>query len=447
MSAAQQYRDTTDCDDRARVTIERLIAEIDELVSAQLDAILVHPVLQDLHGRWLALWSLVDLHLDHRLVLLKIINCQWDELAEELNRSVDIESSWLYDRVGRRELNTPGGLPFGLLLADYLPSSDPGGLLTHGDDLYTLQLLAAVGATALCPVVVSVDDGFMGSRDDRMLASLQRLERVMASDDFVSWQLLRRLGESAFLGVAWPMLLYHHEQERLCRGFCYRSQDAQSGYLRVGAAWAFVCIVMREFDRCRWFGFLRNCEPGIEGGGHVSGGTGTASSNLFNRAVASIRLGEYLENCYHGLGFLSPGTTYLSDSLSFHTNNSVMQCGSGTDEQIHGLLQSTLIGCRFAHYLKVLVRDRIGSFDTVGDCERYLSRWLQKYVSDVDYGEDSIMARFPLKHAQVRLEADSRHPGRYRCVVYLQPQYQYDQMDSEIVLHTDLATDAVGGQV
>ncbi len=418
-------------------TILQLIAGIDQIISAQLDEILGSRILQDLQGRWLALWSLVDVHLDRRLVLLKIINCQWQELTDDLNRSIDIESSWLYDRIGRRELNTPGGLPFGLLLADYLPSSDPGGLLTQGDDLYTLQLLAAVGSLALCPIVVSVEDNFMGSQDDRILASMQRLERVMKSDDFTSWQLLRRLGESAFLGVAWPMLLYQHRSQD-CRGFCYRPQLATVGHLQVGAAWAFACIVVREFDRSRWFGFLRNCEPGVDGGGHVTAGTSSDPGNLFNKAVASFRLGEYLENFYNELGFLVYGTAYLSDHVAFHSNNSVIRCSKGSDEQIHGLLQSTLIGCRFAHYMKVLVRDRVGSFDSLEDCERYLSRWLQQYVSDVDYGEDSIMARFPLKGARVRLQGDLRSPGRYRCIVSIQPQFQYDRMESEIVVHTDL---------
>ena len=122
-----------------------------------------------------------------------------------------------------------------------------------------------------------------------------------------------------------------------------------------------------------------------------------------------------------------------------------MACGGSSEEQIHGLLQSTLIGCRFAHYLKVLVRDRIGSFDSVGDCERYLSRWLSQYVSDVDYGDDSIMARFPLKQARVQLEPDPRGLGKYRCVISLQPQYQYDHMESEIIVQTEMAAESLGG--
>ncbi|WP_281647506.1 type VI secretion system contractile sheath large subunit [Parendozoicomonas sp. Alg238-R29] len=431
--------------DRFTVVVLGMLAELDDQISQQLDVILADKQLQELHGRWLALWSLVDLSIDHRQVLLKIMHCTWDELADNLNRSVDIERSWLYDRLGRKELNTPGGLPFGLLLADYFPSSDPGGILSSGDDLFTLQMLASVGAVALCPVVVSIQDQFFGSCDDRLLVSAGRLERVINSEDFHSWQLLRKTREAAFLGVAWPMLLYHCDRSE-CMGFCYRSHASSSHTLQVGAGWAFACIVMREYDRCHWFGFLRNCDADVDGGGRVAAGSRASSQNLFMQAVASIRLSEYLENTFHQLGFLVAGTRYLSNTLAFHNNNSVMACGNSTDEQIHGLLQSTLIGCRFAHYLKVLVRDRIGSFDSTGDCERYLSRWLQRYVSDVDYGEDSIMARFPLKQARVRLELDPRGVGRYRCTVYLQPQYQYDQMDSEIVVHTDMASETVGGQ-
>ena len=242
-----------------------------------------------------------DLDIDHRQVLLKVMTCSWQELSDDLNRSVDIERSWLYDRLGRHELNTPGGLPYGLLLADYYPSSDPGGIMASGDDLFTLQMLAAVGAMALCPVVVSIKDHFFGSRDDRLLVSTGRMERVMNSEDFQSWQLLRKTREAAFLGVAWPMLLYHRtDGENM--GFCYRSCEAGAQILEVGAAWAFACIVMREFDRCHWFGFLRNCDSHINGGGRVAAVLRASSANLFLRAVASVRLSEYLENSFHQLG-------------------------------------------------------------------------------------------------------------------------------------------------
>ncbi len=429
--------------DRFSVVILEMITEIDDKISRQLDAIMNMSEYQELYGRWLALWSLTDLGIDSRQVQLKVVDYTWDELADDLNRSVDIERSWLYERLGRRELNTPGGLPFGLLLADYFPSSDPGGIMAGGDDLFTLQMLAAVGAMALCPVVVSIQDHFFGSRDDRLLVSTERLERVMKSEDFQSWQLLRNTREAAFLGVAWPMLLYpltFHES----LGFCYRGELSRQGMIPVGAAWAFACIVIREFDRSHWFGFLRNCEADVDGGGRVQANSHSTPDNFFSNAVASIRLTEYLESAFHHLGFLVAGTRYLSGDLAFHNNNSAQACGQSSDEQIHGLLQSTLIGCRFAHYLKILVRDRIGSFDSVGDCERYLTRWLQRYVSDVDYGDDKIMARFPLKNAQVRLEDDPRWIGHYRCIIKLQPQYQYDSMDSDIVVHTEMAAEAVG---
>ncbi|WP_461535591.1 type VI secretion system contractile sheath domain-containing protein [Spongorhabdus nitratireducens] len=424
--------------------INNLLTELDTLLSQQLGEILRHPLYKNLEARWSALETLARLPVNHQQVQLRILDCSWEELSDDLNNAMRIESSVLYQRIGQEELNTAGGQPFGLLIADYEPCADmlrfaefPG--FSTWDDLYTLQLVATLGAKCLCPVVTSLSEAFIGEGDEKITTSPVRLNRCFNEPEYASWNLLRQQDEARFLGVVWPPVKVRSAFDGVCDGFIYREEDPQEAMIWASGAWAFASVVMREFDRLNWFGYLRSCQAGQFHGGIVNlPGYSDEASGFLVMPQVRYRLSEGLESAWREQGFMPLSTGYMTEYLAFFDNNSVYQAGDSSDEKIGAMLQSTLMGCRFGHYLKVLIRSHIGGFDSVLEAETWLDRWLQNYCSEVDYGEDSIMARYPLRRASVELEEEGSSPGCYQCVIRLQPQFQYDYLASDIVVRTEL---------
>ena len=424
--------------------INNLQAELDVLLSQQLGEILRHPQFKALEARWSALESLAQLPVNHQQVRLRVLDCSWEELSDDLNNAMQTESSVLYQRIGQEELNTAGGQPFGLLLADYQPCGVgyQNQVADHNstwDDFYTLQLLAELGSKCLCPVVTSLPDDFIGEDDMHVLTSPVRLARCLEAPEYHSWHLLRQQESARFLGAVWPAVKARPYYDGVCNGFIYRENNPEDAAIWCGGCWAFASVVMREFDRLNWFGYLRSCLAGQFSGGIVNlpecsdGGCG-----FLHKPEARFRLSESLENGWRDQGIMPLATGFITEYLFFPDNNSVYQAGESSDDKIGAMLQSTLIGCRFAHYLKILIRGHIGGFDSVVEAETWLDRWLQQYCSEVDYGEDRIMARYPLRRATVELnEADDR-PGIYHCTIKLQPQFQYDYLASDILVRTEL---------
>ena len=134
---------------------------------------------------------------------------------------------------------------------------------------------------------------------------------------------------------------------------------------------------------------------------------------------------------------------YLSDQKGFFSNQSVWKAPSPDQRQL-GMLQTNLMACRFGHYIKAQIRDQVGRYDSVESCRRSLERWLDQYISNVSYGEDSILARYPLRSCYVRIEESEHDKTRYLCEIMLQPQYQFEMMDAKVVLTASVSGQEVG---
>lgn len=428
----RRYRDHNHPHSRAETLIQKLVAGIDEMVALQLSVIIQHTAFKRLEALWRGLWFMLDAvpaHQTEKVIRVRILDLNWTELADDLGQSINIKSSVLYRLVGKQELNTLGGEPFGLLLVDH-PVSIELDEISGIDDLYTLQQLGEIGQECLCPVILPVASNFLRTDDVNVWADPERVSRILDSDDFSGWKRLRGLSVSRFLGLVLPELLlrvpWQGCYQRL-RFDEYAVDTIGSDYLWGNSAFAFAGNVIQEFNRIRWFGFLREPE---------SGGALVRERQGFLSA-ARLRLTDSLEAFYSEQGFIPLMTCYLNHQLAFFNNRSAFRPPIDEDDwRIVSMLQTTLIGCRFGHYLKVLIREQIGSFKSVGDCQRKLNDWLQKYVSNVDYADDSILARYPLKRAKATVMGDEKS-GTYHCEIELQPQYQFDVINTHIILKTD----------
>ncbi|WP_211829602.1 type VI secretion system contractile sheath domain-containing protein [Kistimonas asteriae] len=439
-------QDDLGSEDHARAIIACLIAELDAVLSEQLTLVVRHGQFQALEASWRSLEGTVLAQGSKGGQRLKLLDCTWAELSADLNLASDIRRSGLFRKVYSRELDTAGGEPFGLLLVDHRVSAGASSA-TGFDDLYTLQLLADLGARSLCPVVSGVDRQFFGDDPLRILHDRSRVSRILDSEDMASWQLLRTIESARFLGLVLPGIRLRTRWQDCFPGFVFSEPADNEGELWGSASWAFVANVMGEFNRISWFGFLRSCDEAGVSGAIVNhpGETGSNRQGIPNylfSPVADIDLPAEQDTFWAELGFIPLCSIYLSGQLGFFSNQSVYRADCHHNEQVKTMIQTTLMACRFAHYVKVLARDLVGSWDSADECRQLLQNWIQDYVSEVDYGEDVVMARYPLKAANVVLTADPDDQTRYRCEISLLPQYQYDYLDSYI----QLATDVVSGK-
>jgi len=362
----------------------------------------------------------------------------WQSVSSDVNLSANLKRTQLYNKIGNKELNTLGGEPFGLMVIDQ-PISSAINDFSDFDDIYTLELLGALGQHCLCPFILSPDEKFFGEADAKWLTDTNRIKKIVEGPDYESWQKLRRLGSSRFIGITLPNLkLREHYQHHSC-GFLFNEicQGKQSG-LYGGAHFAFAATVIREFNRISWFGFLKSrWNDRLQGA--IVNLPESNQSHQWRQPQPKVRLVGHIAQFYAKQGFIPLAHSPLTTKYYFMDNHSVWAGQQHTDDKVLSLIQTSLICCRIGHYLKAQIRELVGSFVSAKECEQHLSSWLSKYVSNVSSANDETLAKYPLRSAQVQVTASDNLPGEYACEISLQPQYQFDMFAGQIILTTDLA--------
>ncbi|CZF78274.1 hypothetical protein GCE9029_00738 [Grimontia celer] len=416
-----------------KALLGNLISSMDETISEQLSEVIQDASFKKLESSWKGLESLVELPISMRRIKVKVWDVTWKELANDVNLSFNVTQSTLYRKTYSQELDTAGGQPFGLLVVDHRVHPEFSEDSDY-DDLYSLQLLAEVGERALCPIALGVDPNFFGDDPARQMHDSARIARILESDDYRSWQLLRKSSASRFLHLVLPEYSQREPWTHYPAGFVFDEHPVKDPILWGNPAFLLAANVLREFDRISWFGFLRAYDETAEHG-----------AILLHKKGQHGRVDLYSEDdgFWSEQGFIALTSLYLSGQQGFFSNQSVW-LPPDEASRLLGMLQTNLMACRFGHYIKAQLRDQVGSFDSAADCKRSLEKWIQKYISEVDYGDDAIMARYPLKSCDITLVEDPSDKTRYLCEIKLQPQYQYEILDAQIVLATAVSANEVG---
>ena len=421
----------------------KLISLIDSKLSEQMSLILQHSDFQDLEARWSSINNLISVPFNKNRVKIKCLDYDWNVVSADVNLSPGLKYSQLYNKIGNNELNTLGGEPFGMMLVDHQVSAELNDYSEY-DDLYTLELLGALGQHCLCPFILSPQDNFFGESDAKWLSDTNRVNKVINGPDYVSWQKLRQVDSSRFLGLTLPKMKIREPYNNHSCGFVFNEvmPQKQDHYgLWGNAHFAFAATAIREFNRISWFGFLKSrWNDRLQGA--VVNIPALATEHCWQAPEAKVRFFGHLAQFYAEQGFIPLSHSPLTDKYYFMDNHSVWKGPGTNDDKVLSLIQTTLICCRVAHYLKVQIRELLGSFVSAVECEQYLSKWLSKYVSNVSSGNDETMAKYPLRSAQVKVREAEATPGEYVCEVSLQPQYQFDMFAGQIMLTTDLAESA-----
>ena len=451
--------------DRAAIArrLSRDIARIDELVARQLNAVLHHPSFQKLEASWRGLSYLVRKLPDNDSIKIRVLNLPWAELVQDQTRALEFDQSHLFRKVYDAEFGHPGGEPFGVLLGDYEIHLRPGADHPH-DDLEALSKVSGVAAAAFAPFIAGVHPSFFGLDSFHEMERPLNLSRVFEQIDYIKWRSFRQSEDARFVGLTLPrvlMRLPYEPGDPAARRLHFR-EDVEGPdrrkYLWGSAVYAFGGVLMRGFINSGWLADIRGVRQGIvergvkvclDDGGLVAGlpvhSFGTDRQGLAIKTSTDVIVTDGREKELDDLGFIPLCHCQDTEFSAFYSTSSVQKPLKYDDPKatanarLSAMLQYILCVSRFAHYLKVMARDKIGSNFSPEDCERYLGDWLRNYTTSSDAGGPEDRAKYPLREAKVAVRERPGAPGSYNCVVHLRPHFQLDKMFMSMKLTTELA--------
>ncbi len=423
------------------------IAALDEAISAQLNEVMHAPEFQKLEGSWRGLHYLV--HQSETSVMLKIrvMNISKDDLRKDLERAAEFDQSALFKKVYEEEYGTFGGAPFGALIGDY-------EFGRHPQDMALLEQVSHVAAGAHAPFIAAAAPSLLNLDSFTDLTAPRDLAKIFDTVEYAKWKSFRESEDSRYVGLTLPRTL-----ARLPYGpdtvpvESFNFKEAVDGtdhskYLWTNAAYSFATRLTESFAKHGWCAAIR----GVEGGGLVEGlPTHTFSTDegeIALKCPTEIAITDRREKELSDLGMIPlvhcKGTDYAAffGAQSCQKSKKYDTDAANANARLSTQLQYMMAVSRFAHYLKSMMRDKIGSFMSRGDCEKFLNRWIMNYVTEDDSASATVKAQFPLREARVEVAEVPGKPGVYRAIAFLRPHFQLDELTVSLRLVAELPASA-----
>ena len=429
--------------------LDRAIALIDAALSRSVERIIGHPRFRALEAAWRGVAWLTRGLGSVGMTRLRLLDCRWPELARDLERAPEFDRSVLFQLVYEKEFGTPGGVPFSMILCLHEIRHRPGpGHKT--DDITALRHLSAVAAAAFTPMIFNAAPALFGADTHADLDLRQSLAPQLRQLEYARLQSLQRHPDTRFLGLAAPGILIRAPWSRASLkdlGFRYTGRDAP---LWAGAAFAVAHVAIRAFNDHRWPAAITGTVRDEVAGGLVTGlpeiSYPTDRPGVAGKAPLELNFSEAIDREMTNAGLITlrgvRGTPWLAiynlPSLHQPAGNYASE-PARANEKLGAMLNYILCVSRFAHYIKVIGRDLVGSFGSPEEIEARLQRWLNGFTSAGDRLSAEMQARYPLQEARIRVRAVPERPGSLECSVALKPHFQIDQAVSEFQLVTVVA--------
>ncbi|WP_035058374.1 type VI secretion system contractile sheath large subunit [Andreprevotia chitinilytica] len=426
--------------------IQAIIAEIDRKLSEQVNEVLHHADFQQLEGAWRGLHHLVNNTETDELLKIRVLPIGRKELARSLKRhkGVGWDQSPLFKKIYEEEYGQFGGEPFGCLIGDFQFDHSP-------PDVETLGELARIAAAAHCPFITAAAPSVMQMESWQELANPRDLTKIFQNTEYAAWRSLRASEDARYLGLTVPRFLarlpYGARTNPVDEFDFEEDTDSASHdrYTWANSAYAMGVNINRSFKNYGWCSSIR----GVESGGAVenlpchtfpSDDGGVDMKCPTEIAISDRREAELAKN-----GFMPLVHRKNSDFAAFIGAQSLQQPAEYTDPdasanaRLSARLPYLFACCRFAHYLKCIVRDKIGSFHERDDMERWLNNWIMSYVDgDPANSSQDTKARKPLAAAEVLVEEQEDNPGYYSAKFFLRPHYQLEGLTVSLRLVSKL---------
>lgn len=436
--------------------LQRVIIELDQLISSQLNHIIHADSFQRLEASWRNLWWLLlqtEQQDKEKKVKVKLLNCDWSTLSKDVNKAIDFDQSMFFQLLYQNEFDSAGGEPFGIVIGDYEISNGCSAGTIY-NDIDTIKEVSRTAAAAFSPFICSASANLFGADSFSDLGYYSDLFNQFEQPEYIKWQSFRKMEEARFMGFTLPHVLvrppYVNDGKRH-QDFYFKEQikNPETDMLWGSAAYQFVSTIIRAYCDSGWFGHIRGIEPGKVSKGLV---TGLARDSFANdtyqkeaKPPLDLLVTSKFEKQFSELGFIPASSVTNTEHIVFYSNASVQKTknydssAANINARLSSMLQYILCVSRFAHYLKLLARDRVGSYSTAQACERDLQAWINNYTTASDSASEHIRSKYPLSNAKIKVSENKANPGHYFSVLQLQPHFQLDQMVSNIKLITELS--------
>ncbi|MBW1888089.1 MAG: type VI secretion system contractile sheath large subunit, partial [Deltaproteobacteria bacterium] len=419
-------------DQITRAVVDEMIAEVDNKMSLQLDAILHHPDVQKVESAWCSLKFLVDNTDFRENIKIEILNVTKDELLEDFEDAPEIPKSGLYRTIYTSEYGQFGGQPYGALIGNYEFGAGP-------QDIKLMQYVASVSAMSHAPFIAAAGAQMFGLEDFDALPGLKDLKAVFEAPQYTKWQSFRESEDARNVGLALPRFLLrlpYGPDSQPIKSFNYQEDvsASHSHYLWGNAAFALGSRISDSFAQYRWCSNI----IGPQGGGAVEDlhlHQYEAMGAVQTKIPTEILISERREFELAEEGFIGLTMRKGSDNAAFFSANSAQKAKSfgisaegkeaETNYKLGLQLPYMFIINRMAHYLKVMQRENIGSWKERVDLERELNNWIRQYVADMDNPLPGVRSRRPLRQAEVTVEDVEGEPGWYRVGLKVKPHFKY----------------------
>jgi type VI secretion system protein ImpC len=430
-------------DQDAVKAIQDRIAQIDDLIGRQLDAILHAPEFQYVEARWRGLHYLVMNTETSTRLKIKVLNVKKDELRKDFEASPEYDRSSLFKKVYEEEYGTFGGAPFGMLLGDYEFDSS-------NSDIGLLRGLSQVAAGAHAPFVSSASPHLFDMDNFTQMGVPGDLAKLFESTQLIPWREFRESEDSRYVGLVVPhvlMRLPYGPKGIPVDGFVYEENTGaaeDTNFLWGNAAYALGQRITNAFALYGWCAAIR----GVEGGGLVENLPvhvfRTTDGDLAVKCPTEVAITDRRENELSELGFIGLCYKKNSGQAAFFGGSTANKPkaynlpSATANARLSAQLPYILATSRFAHYIKVMMRDKIGSFLTRDNVSSYLNNWIADYVLLNDDAGQETKARLPLREARIDVTDVPGKPGAYRAVVFLKPHFQLNELTVSMRLVADL---------
>lgn len=439
-------KDASIVSDDALNSIQAIIAQIDQKITEQVNLVLHHDDFQKLEGSWRGLHYMVNNTETDEMLKIKVFNISKKELGKTLKKykGTAWDQSPLFKKIYEEEFGQFGGEPFGCLTGDYYFDHSP-------QDVELLAQIAQISAASHAPFITGVAPSTLQMESWSELANPRDLTKIFSTPDYAAWRSLRESEDARYIGMAMPRFLsrlpYGSKTDPVDEFDFEEDTEAanSSNYTWSNAAYAMATNINRSFKLYGWCSRIR----GIESGGAVENlpvhSFPTDDGGVDMKCPTEIAISDRREAELAKSGFMPLIHKKNSDFAAFIGAQSLQKPAEYDDPDatsnanLAARLPYLFSTCRFAHYLKCIVRDKIGSFKERDDMEKWLNRWISNYVLDNPaLASEEEKARYPLSAAEVVIEEVEGNPGYYASKFFLRPHYQLEGLTVSLRLTSKL---------
>ncbi|WP_263379312.1 type VI secretion system contractile sheath large subunit [Granulicella paludicola] len=431
----------------AEASIGARLAQIDRLISLQLNEVIHHPSFQKLEATWRGIKYLMDQSETNDNLKIKVLNVSKKDLLRDLQRAPEFDQSAMFKKVYEEEFGVFGGAPFAALLGDYEFGRGP-------EDMELLEKVSQVASAAHAPFLSAASPELMNLSDYTQLGAPRDMSKIFDSTEYAKWKAFRQSDDSRYVALTLPHILMrdpYGKETRPVEAFDFEEDvDGRDHhkYLWGNAAYGLGARLTNSFAKYGWCAAIR----GVEGGGLVEGLTAhnfkTDEGDIALKCPTEVQITDRREKELADQGFVPlvhcKGTDYAAffSAQTCNKPKTYDKDEANANAKLSAQLPYILAMSRFAHYLKAMMRDKLGSAMSRSQAEQYLNQWVSNYVVASDNASQAAKAEKPLREARIEVMEVPGNAGALRAVAFLKPHFQLDELTVSLRLVADLPAPA-----